>query len=176
MNNDDRPPPSLHAIAQRILRFGHLVVLLSMFVALLQKVDMSDEHGPGQAIYGVVLVAANVLMLAAIAGESLYSVFSHIEDDSSVYCNGLVRCWRRWRSTVKDDAAEGFESFDEQNWGMSPMLIGNDGASIWGMCVNVLVTGWCHRQSTCCVVACRASSKCYRHPLSLPSSRTRIFI
>ena len=91
-----------------------------MFVALLPKVDMSDERGPGQAIYGVVLVAANVLMLAAIAGESLYSLFYRTEDDSNVCCNGLVRswcwrCWRRWRSTVTNDAAEGFESFYEQN-------------------------------------------------------------
>lgn len=115
MNHDNYPAPPLPAIAQRLSRFGHLIVLLSMFVALLPKVDMSDEHGPGQAIYGVVLVAANVLMLAAIVGESLYSVVYHIEDDSKVYCNGLVRCWKRWRGTVKNDEEEGFESFYEDN-------------------------------------------------------------
>lgn len=60
-----------------ISRFGHLVVLLSMFVALLLKVDVSDESETGQDAYSIVLVVANVAMLLAIVGESLVSVYSY---------------------------------------------------------------------------------------------------
>lgn len=58
-----------------VSRFGHLIVLLSMFVALMLKVDVSDEPEVGEGTYDIVLTGANVCVLIAIAGESVASIY-----------------------------------------------------------------------------------------------------
>lgn len=58
-----------------VSRFGHLIVLLSMFVALLLKVNVGEEPEIGQDIYGVILTVANIFMLMAILGESVASIY-----------------------------------------------------------------------------------------------------
>ncbi|CAM9846642.1 unnamed protein product [Sphacelaria rigidula] len=50
-------------------RGGHVVVFLSMFYLLLQKVDVSGERGESQAVHGGLLVACHVLMVLAIILE-----------------------------------------------------------------------------------------------------------
>ncbi|CAM9178193.1 unnamed protein product, partial [Laminaria digitata] len=47
-------------------RVGHMVVFLSMFQALMLKVDVSDESSDSQQVFGGVLLAANICMLAAV--------------------------------------------------------------------------------------------------------------
>ncbi|CAM9749701.1 unnamed protein product [Ectocarpus sp. 4 AP-2014] len=50
-------------------RGGHVIVFLSMFDALLLKVEVSDERDQSQSAFAGVLVAGNVLMVVAIVVE-----------------------------------------------------------------------------------------------------------
>eukprot|EP00752_Nemacystus_decipiens_P009914 g8846.t1 len=52
-------------------RMGHAVVYMSMYVALLLKVDVSDERGDSQKVFEAVLVAAHAGMILAIVTETL---------------------------------------------------------------------------------------------------------
>lgn len=53
-----------------IARTGHMVVLMSMFVALLQKVDMGDDDDFSQDVFAIVLVLVNCFMVVAAAAEA----------------------------------------------------------------------------------------------------------
>lgn len=53
-----------------ISRMGQLVVYTSMYVALLRKVDVSDEQASSQEVFGAVLVAAHVCMVLVIVAET----------------------------------------------------------------------------------------------------------
>lgn len=61
-------------------RFGHVVVLLSMFVALMVKVDVDDESETGLQVYSVVLVVANVFMALAIVVESAMAAYLDVSE------------------------------------------------------------------------------------------------
>lgn len=52
-------------------RVGHIVVFFSMFQALLLKVDVSNERSESQEVFGGVLLAANLCMVAAFIVEAL---------------------------------------------------------------------------------------------------------
>lgn len=52
-------------------RLGHAVVLLSMYFALLLKVDVVDDGGSSQELFSVVLVTTNVMMIVAVVMECL---------------------------------------------------------------------------------------------------------
>lgn len=52
-------------------RVGHIVVFFSMFQALLFKVDVSNERSESQEVFGGVLLAANLCMMAAFIVEAL---------------------------------------------------------------------------------------------------------
>lgn len=52
-------------------RVGHVVVFLSMYQALLLKVDVSDERSDSQKVLGVVLLVANICMVIAIIVEAI---------------------------------------------------------------------------------------------------------
>lgn len=51
-------------------RIGHAVVMMSMFVALLLKVDESHDDTFSQDVFGVALVAANCVMILVVAAEA----------------------------------------------------------------------------------------------------------
>lgn len=57
-------------------RVGHTVVFLSMFQALLFKVDVSDESSDSQEVFGGVLLAANICMVSAVIAEATLVVCS----------------------------------------------------------------------------------------------------
>ncbi len=57
-------------------RTGHLVVCVSMYVALLLKVDVSGERGTSQAVFEAVLVAVHACMVLAILVESVVLAWS----------------------------------------------------------------------------------------------------
>lgn len=59
-----------------ISRVGHIVVFLSMFQALVIKVDVSDERSDSQELFGGVLLAANICMVAAVIAEATMVVCS----------------------------------------------------------------------------------------------------
>ena len=50
-------------------RTGHMVVLMSMFVALLQKVNIAEDDNFSQDVFAGVLVLANVAMILAAGAE-----------------------------------------------------------------------------------------------------------
>ncbi|CAM9400274.1 unnamed protein product, partial [Choristocarpus tenellus] len=52
-------------------RVGHFVVLSSMYVALLLKVDVSDENGASQDVFSIVLIVSNCCMFLAVIAEAL---------------------------------------------------------------------------------------------------------
>ena len=53
-----------------ISRMGHVVVYASMYVALLLKVDVSDERSGSQMVFEAVLVAAHLGMIHAVVVET----------------------------------------------------------------------------------------------------------
>ncbi|CAN0597971.1 unnamed protein product, partial [Laminaria digitata] len=52
-----------------ISRMGHVVVFASMYVALLLKVDVSNERSGSQKVFEGVLVAAHLAMLLTVIVE-----------------------------------------------------------------------------------------------------------
>ena len=53
-----------------LYRWGNGVVLISMYVALLRKVDVSGDDSPTQSAFSGVFIAANVLMIVAVLVQS----------------------------------------------------------------------------------------------------------
>ena len=53
-----------------VARVGHTVVLMSMFVALLQKVEFGGDDDISQDVFAVVLVLANAVMIAVVGAEA----------------------------------------------------------------------------------------------------------
>ncbi|CAM9418201.1 unnamed protein product, partial [Ascophyllum nodosum] len=49
-----------------ISRTGHVIVFLSMFIALLLKVDVSSERASSQNLLGLVLIVMHASMVLAI--------------------------------------------------------------------------------------------------------------
>ena len=54
-----------------ISRTGHVVVVASMYVALLLKVDVSDERSSSQKVFEAVLVAVHVVMVLVVVAETV---------------------------------------------------------------------------------------------------------
>ena len=63
-----------------VARTGHMVVLISMFVALLQKVDMGDDDDLSQNVFAIVLVLANCFMIVAAAAEACGMCFVAVRE------------------------------------------------------------------------------------------------
>ena len=57
-------------------RVGHMVVFLSMFQALLIKVDVTEERSESQEIFGEVLLTVHVGMVAAVIAEAVMTLRS----------------------------------------------------------------------------------------------------
>eukprot|EP00904_Undaria_pinnatifida_P003224 jgi/Undpi1/12902/HiC_scaffold_7.g02568.m1 len=76
-----------------ISRMGHVVVYASMYVALLLKVDVSDEKSGSQKVFEAVLVAAHVGMVLAVIAESgvmMCSLKETVREISSPKLGGTV--------------------------------------------------------------------------------------
>lgn len=63
-----------------LARLGHAIVIMSMFVALLSKVDLSGEEILSQDVFTGVLVAGNCIMIFAGAAEALGTFFITVQD------------------------------------------------------------------------------------------------
>ena len=66
-------------------RIGHAVVFASMYVALLLKVDVSDENHSSQEMFGVILVGVHGCMILAVMVQAMVLAMSlrstkHLED------------------------------------------------------------------------------------------------
>ena len=60
--------------------FGHVIVSMSMFVALLQKVDTSEDDMFSQDVFAGVLVAANCVMILAVGAEAFGLCFLSVHE------------------------------------------------------------------------------------------------
>lgn len=65
-----------------VARIGHIMVALTMFVALLTKVDVSSEGTQSQNMFAVILVVAHIVMIATGIGEAICLAFSVKQRDS----------------------------------------------------------------------------------------------
>ena len=59
-----------------VSRMGHVVVVATVYVALLLKVDTSQEQRESQKVFEVVLVLVHACMVMAVLGEALVLVLS----------------------------------------------------------------------------------------------------
>lgn len=54
-----------------LYRTGYLVVVLSMYLALLLRVDISDDESQSQEIFSILLIVVHCMMIVAVAVEGL---------------------------------------------------------------------------------------------------------
>ena len=59
-----------------VSRMGHVVVYVSVYLALLLKVDVSEEQSESQKVFEVILVVVHGCMVLAILGETLVLICS----------------------------------------------------------------------------------------------------
>lgn len=59
-----------------ISRTGHVIVFLSMYVALLLKVDLSDERADGEAVFEAILVFSHACMVCAVVVQAIMMIVS----------------------------------------------------------------------------------------------------
>ncbi|CAM9509603.1 unnamed protein product [Ectocarpus fasciculatus] len=83
-----------------INRMGHMVIVASMYVALLLKVDVSSERSSSQRVFEAVLVVVHVVMVVVVVVETFVLALAlraehrgdqHLEEDR----------WPRFRSSGK---------------------------------------------------------------------------
>ncbi|CAM9838213.1 unnamed protein product, partial [Sphacelaria rigidula] len=53
-----------------VSRTGHAIIFLSMYLALLLKIDVSDEDAISRRLFGGVLVAVNIFMITVVLVEA----------------------------------------------------------------------------------------------------------
>ena len=59
-----------------VSRIGHVMVVLTMYVALLARIDVSNESSQSQALLAGVLVAAHISMVLVVVAEAIVLVCS----------------------------------------------------------------------------------------------------
>lgn len=77
-----------------ISRAGHAIVCTSMFMALLLKVDVTNERAHSQHVFESILVAAHVCMVLAVIGEAVMVTCQSVSD------NQTEEFAPKWRSAV----------------------------------------------------------------------------
>jgi len=65
-----------------VARIGHVMVVLTMFVALLTKVDVSDEGTQSQDMFAGILVTAHIAMILTGVTEAILLIYTVHETDS----------------------------------------------------------------------------------------------
>lgn len=70
--------PYIHEKEMWLSRVGHLVIILSIYMALLLKVDVSDEQHRSQDLFALVLVVVQSMMISTIAFETLVMCFGQV--------------------------------------------------------------------------------------------------
>ena len=65
-------------------RIGHAVVYVSMYVALLLKVDVSDENASSRHVFDAVLVAAHGCLMVVVVAETVVLACAKLHDGGGV--------------------------------------------------------------------------------------------
>ncbi|CAN0561706.1 unnamed protein product, partial [Laminaria digitata] len=66
--------PFSSSVDMGLYRWGNGIILASMYVALLMKVDTSSEESSTLSAFGIVLIAANVFLVATVLIQSMLLV------------------------------------------------------------------------------------------------------
>lgn len=82
-----------------VSRTGHVIVFLSMYVALLLKVDVSGERARDQNMFAGFLVAAHTVAIVAVIAETIALVFSLRTQETSLPSSRSFRA-RSFRISV----------------------------------------------------------------------------
>ena len=75
--------PYIDARDAWVARIGHMIVLMSMFVALLQKVDIEEDNSFSQDVFAVVLVLANGALITVAGAEACMTCFVAVQGETS---------------------------------------------------------------------------------------------
>ncbi|MEP6125593.1 MAG: hypothetical protein ABJ244_04805, partial [Marinobacter sp.] len=67
--------PFSSSVDMALYRWGNGIILASMYVGLLLKVDTSNEETSALSAFGAVLIAANVFLVVAVLVQSVLMVF-----------------------------------------------------------------------------------------------------
>lgn len=97
-----------------LYRTGSWVVFLSMYLALLLKVDASDEDSQSQAVFAKVLIAAHVGMVVVVAVQAALSMRRGLVEESdepvanqsSRSCSSLVQVVDGDKGAVGEDESK----------------------------------------------------------------------
>lgn len=54
-----------------LYRWGNIIVLAGMYVALLKKANESDDEFGALSVFGWVLISANMFLIAAVVGQAV---------------------------------------------------------------------------------------------------------
>ena len=80
----ERLNPYENRMDRWVARIGHIMVVLTMFVALLTKVDVSREGTQSQDIFAAILVTAHIAMVLTGVTEAVLLICSVQQNDSPV--------------------------------------------------------------------------------------------
>ncbi|CAM9411640.1 unnamed protein product [Sphacelaria rigidula] len=120
--------PFKERIDMWLYRSGTCVIFASMYLALLLKVDVSDENSDSQEAFSAVLILANVLLLATVMFEGALAIFGNWRAQKEQEIALVEGPTRRQRST---DSC-GVLDLDESVTGAS----GRDGSNLTIPAVN----------------------------------------
>lgn len=107
-----------------LARVGHVVVFMSMFQALLIKVDVSRERDSSQETFGGVLIAAHICMVLAVIAEAVFIVRASLCGSAAEKCvrEDPMPAHRISKGAGRIDAVSAFFTGDEGREQMFPVL------------------------------------------------------
>lgn len=134
-------------------RLGHVVVLLSMYLALLLKASVAEEGGGIQEAFSAVLVTTNAAMIVAVVVECL-SVYWYVGQSRATELPRR-RVGVEKTVSIMDDAEEEEEYY-------LPSYSYEEDTAVSGEAVELLVyAGGQHFRPMVCVVVRRNISACF---------------
>lgn len=68
--------PYVSKLDARVSLTGHIIVFISMYVALLSKVDVSNERAASQEVFAVILVASHAFLVVVVVVETVFLTLS----------------------------------------------------------------------------------------------------
>lgn len=63
--------PFDRSVDMSLYRWGNIIILASMYIALLKKANESDDELGAESLFGWLLIAANVMMVVAVLAQAL---------------------------------------------------------------------------------------------------------
>ena len=90
-----------------LARIGHTIVVMTMFVALLEKVEITRDDMASRHVFADVLVAANCLLILAVVAEALGVLYVTARETCHRQA-APTHAGRHWRASVPQTLASRF--------------------------------------------------------------------